>query len=133
VKRARGKARGVRPLTRADVTFVLSCEEEDTPIHGNALASGDDEADERAEREIARDLNMGNLWAWCTVIVTARYTQGGRTFEASDSLGCCSYESEAAFRADGYFDDMCESALQRLNDDIAATAASLPWEVPSAT
>lgn len=43
-----------------------------------------------------------NVWAWAQVEVRASY----RGLEASDYLGCCSYESEEEFKKGGYYDDM---------------------------
>jgi hypothetical protein len=85
---------------------------EDIEIRGNAIASGDDEADEEYALEIERQLDAGNNWAWCFVEVRATHTPTGLT--ASAYLGGCSYKDEADFRAGGYFDDMKDEATAEL-------------------
>jgi hypothetical protein len=109
----------VRTLTEADVTFTVECEPEDIPVEGNALASGDDEADREAEQWVYDQLDAGNEWAWCTVKVTARWGD----FEGVDYLGCCSYRSEEDFAAgDGYLPQMKQEALADLNRRLASVA-----------
>lgn len=111
----------LRKLTPADVTFSISIEGDDTPIRGNALASGDDIEDRECEEQIKKRLNDGDLWAWCTVFVTARWRQ----HEAIETLGCRSYDDEKDFKKGGYYDDMCETALDALNAEIEAEATEL--------
>lgn len=84
------------------VEFEIIQHEEHTPVKGNALASGDDKEDAKQERMILRQLNNGNLWAWCTVEVRGTY----HGITESDFLGCCSYKSEKDFKRGGYYDDM---------------------------
>jgi hypothetical protein len=96
-------------------TFSLDCLDEDVPIRGNLIDSGDSEADAADEQAIVDQLNSGNRWAWCTARVSASYAG----FEATDYLGCCSYGSEAAFRADGYA-DMCLEACRQLAEKLIA-------------
>lgn len=68
---------------------------------------------------VKRGIKSGNVWAWCTVTVTARWLG----HEGSDSLGACSYGSEQEFRRPGgYYDDMVKNALQELRDAIEASA-----------
>lgn len=91
-------------------TVTLRCEPEDVEIEGNASAIGPKE-DAETYAWIRDQLARGNDWAWCHVVVTAEYD--GLT--ASDSLGCCSYESEADFcKPGGYYDDMVSAALDDL-------------------
>lgn len=107
------------------VAFTVTAEREDTPVRGNALASGDDAADRAAEDAILAELNAGNVWAWCTVRVRAEY----RGFVGDDHLGCCSYDSEAAFREPGdYFDDMKKAAFYHLLDAMRDAAKRLGCE-----
>lgn len=64
---------------------------------------------------VEASIKQGNEWAWCWVKVTAKWLG----FEGSDSLGACSYASEADFRRPGgYFDDMRETALRELKGAI---------------
>lgn len=111
-----------RKLTRDEVMFILSIEPEDAPVRGNALASGDDAADRACEDEIIARLDSGDNWAWCTVAVTARWA----SVAATEYLGCCSYADEKDFRQEGgYYEQLCDGALDRLNADIAARAAEI--------
>lgn len=101
--------------------IALHCLPEETPIRGNAMASGDDEADREVEDDILRRLESGEEWAWCTVRVVATY----EGFEGDDYLGCCSYTSEEDFRADAYFDDMVSEARSRLAEELERVAKVL--------
>jgi hypothetical protein len=104
------------------VKFELKCEPEAIPVRGNALASGDDEVDKQCEDKIIADLEAGNEWAWCTVIVEASWAG----FTGWDSLGACSSDNEAAFRVEGgYFRDMVRSAI----DHLLARIRDAGWEV----
>lgn len=111
-----------RKLRAEEVTFTVECLEEEIPVRGNAMASGDDAADREQEEWVFRELDAGNQWAWCTVKVTARWNG----IEGVDYLGCCSYRSEADFRAPGgYLDDLKAEALDALNAKIAETLSTL--------
>jgi hypothetical protein len=132
-KRRRAKARAAsfraskarkepRELTADEVTFTVEAEQEREPVRGNAMASGDDAADKEVEDAIIERLNSGDVWAWASVKVTARW----KGFTGADYLGCCSYEDEASFVAPGgYYDDMKVRALEELNARIAETAGEL--------
>ena len=98
-----------RKLDESLIEYELTCEPEDMPIEGNAMASGDDEEDRKAEQWIKDQLDSGNEWAWCIAKVTARYP--GLPFEGVDYLGACSYRSKEEFMAPGdYYDDMKREA-----------------------
>lgn len=96
-------------------TIEVIAEQDDIPIRGNAMASGDDDVDRKVEDEILARLDGGDVWAWAAVEVRAtlgRYT-------GSDYLGACSYADEADFRANsGYFDGMRGEALKALTASI---------------
>jgi hypothetical protein len=112
----------VRKLVAGEVTFTVEVEAEDMPIRGNALASGDDAVDPAYENGINARLDQGDVWAWCTVWVTASWGD----FTGRANLGCCSYEGEGDFRTGGgYFEGMCADALEELNKEIAATVKGL--------
>ena len=110
----------MRQLPPGEVVFTLECEPEWASIEGNCSAI-DDETDKEVEDWIRDQLSRGNEWAWCSVVVRARWNG----FEGSDCLGRCSYVCEADFRAGGYFDDMKAAALAELNRHIQATAQRL--------
>lgn len=75
----------IRKLTAADVTFEIRIEQDDIPVRGNAMASGDDAADRECEDAILAQLDAGNVEAWCSITVVAKW----RGHEGSDHLGCC--------------------------------------------
>lgn len=105
----------LRQLTEADVEFEVLCEPEDISYVGNCSAI-DEETDRQAENWIAEQLDAGNLWAWCQVIVKACWEE----FEGIATLGGCSYQSEREFcQPGGYYVDLRKEALADLNDRIA--------------
>lgn len=106
---------------RRRAEIELTVEEDSMDVRGNVMVSGDDEADAAAELHVLEQLKSGNVWAWAHVTVTARW----RAFQGLDTLGACSYASEAAFRRDGYFRDMKDRALQELAKEIRARARDL--------
>lgn len=112
----------VRELSANEVAFRIECLPEDVPVEGNALASGDDEADREQEAWILEQLDNGNDWAWCTVRVVASW----HDWEGDSYLSCCSYRSEADFcQEGGYLDDMKSEALAALNASVQASAEAL--------
>ena len=101
--------------------ITLTIEPEDVPIEGNASAI-DEDTDRETVTWIRDQLDRGNEWAWCTVIVRARYAG----LEGGDSLGCCSYESEEAFKVPGgYYDDMVRIALHELAAQLETVDGAL--------
>jgi len=99
-----------------EVEFDLEIMEDDVPVRGNAIVSGDDDLDKEVEDEILERLETGDLWAWCTVKVTAEWeAEDGRIFSGEDYLGGCSYRDEEDFtEPGGYYDDMKEQAYAEL-------------------
>ena len=101
-------------IERKDVYFRIECHPEDVPVRGNAMASGDDDADRAYENEILSRLDAGDEWAWCSVrVVASLETDGGVLLEGDAWLGCCSYRDEADFRSD--LPDLEDEALDNLN------------------
>lgn len=95
----------------ADAEIEIEVRQDDTDLRGNVLASGDDEEDRKAEQEVARRLDAGDVWAWALVRVVAKFDG----FEGDDYLGGCNYASEEDFRTPGgYFDDMRRTAVEAL-------------------
>lgn len=112
----------IHPLTEEDVEFEIECMPEDIEVRGNALASGDDAVDREVEDSIIDRVNREDKWAWCCVKVTAVWN--GHT--GTDYLGCCSYDSEEDFKAEGgYFESMKEEALSNLNSNLESFVISL--------
>ena len=100
-----------------EVTFSIEVEPDETPVRGNACASGDDELDRETEDEITRRVNNGDVWAWACVRVVA--TCEGFRGESS-YLGGCRYKGERDFsEPGGYFDDLCAEARADLETNIA--------------
>lgn len=111
----------IRKLTRDDVKIGVECYPEDADVRGNAMVSGDDEADKKAEDEIIELLESGEVWAWCCVEVAARWG----SFSGHNYLGCCSYRNEGDFREGGYFEQMIQEAIDDLNQQVQATAQEI--------
>lgn len=110
-----------RKLTVKDVEFSLRREPEDIPFVGNCSAI-DEKTDRRAENWIRRQLEAGNCWAWCYVVITAQWNG----FQGRASLGGCSYRSEEEFcRRGGYYDDLKAEALEALNEEVERAANAL--------
>lgn len=85
--------------TIKQVEFAIEALPEYIPIKGYAIASGDPEFDAKVENDIAEQLEI-NIWAWCTVKVTATW----KGLEGTDYLGGCSYKSEKDFMENsGYY------------------------------
>jgi hypothetical protein len=91
-------------------------EEEDIPVKGNVMASGNDEDDHRAEQEVLSQLRSGNIYAWCVMIVTATY----KGFTGKAALGGCSYKSKEDLLQD-QFEAMKKDAIHNLKTSIEAT------------
>ena len=90
------------------LTITVEAVPEDTPVRGNALASGDDALDKKEEDRILADLEW-NEWAWCVAKVTAEF----HGLTATEYIGGCSYESSLDFIYNsGYYDDMVETCLE---------------------
>ncbi len=103
------------------IKIRLDVEQEDLPVRGNALASGDPAEDKRVEDEILRRLRRGEVWAWCWVRVTARVEIEGEVFLGTASLGGCSYENEEDFKAtSGYYEDLKKEAIEDLKTSMSA-------------
>jgi hypothetical protein len=114
-----------RKLTEADVTFTVEVEQDELEIRGNAMASGDDAADRELEDQIISQLDSGNMAAWCTVTVVARWTDpAGDTFEGTDNIGACSFldglHEPVAAQVEGCVDDhgMRQNALVDLQRTV---------------
>lgn len=103
--------------TIEQVTFSLEAEQEDLPVRGYCIASGDEKLDKKVEDEIIRRLDNGDVWAWATVTVTAQW----KGLEGLAYLGGCSYASEDDFKKESlYFDSMKSEAYENLIEQIKA-------------
>ena len=103
-----------RTFNPDEVKFTIKAEQDDLPIRGNAIVSGDDDFDEKVAVEIEKELDEGNVWAWASVTVSASWAG----FTGNDYLGACSYKDEAGFREGGYLPQMLEGALEDLLTEV---------------
>lgn len=78
-----------RKLKADEVTFTVTVEQENIPVRGNCMASGDDAFDRECEDEIIQALDRGDIEAWCYILVTAEW-EGSK---GHGSLGGCSFMS----------------------------------------
>lgn len=105
----------LRSLTKEEVRFETKIYTEDTPLEGNVLASGDDAEDKKAEEDVRQQLQRGNMYAWCYVVVSATWSG----FCGQASLGCCSYRSEEEVHQAVEDHGLKDEALHCLNTIIA--------------
>lgn len=103
----------MREFKADEVTFKLDVEYEDMSIEGNVMASGDDEADKKAEKWVRDELERGNVWAWACVKVTAKWAG----FEGWGVLGGVSCQKAEDFTDDG-MDDLTDQAIKHLISNI---------------
>ena len=105
------------------VVISLSADPDHMPIRGN-FDSGDKVADEKLEDELIKRSENGDVWAWAEVTVRAILITPHpmENIIGEDHLGGCSYESEADFRKDGYYDDMVNEALGKIADQLLGAA-----------
>lgn len=99
---------------------TYACEEE-IPVRGNVIASGDDAADRAAEDEVLRKLEQDGLqhWFMAKVVVSKCGVE-----LAEEYLGCCSYDSFADFLTEnGYHSDMVATAMEAARLKIKELAA----------
>lgn len=98
-------------LDAAGFTVSLEAKQDNLPVRGNAMSSGDDEADAQYEDEIIARLESGDEWAWASVVVYVSH----RDFPGivgKDHLGGCNYKDADDFRqSGGYYEDMLHEAL----------------------
>lgn len=100
-----------------DVTFTLEVEQDDQPVRGNAMVSGEDELDKKYEDEILERLNSGDVWAWASVCVTAHW----KGINGVDCLSGCCYKNEEDFKKEGmYYEQMKKQAYDDLISKIEA-------------
>ena len=113
-----------RTVGRNDVTVRLDAIPDDIPVQGNACDTGDTQFDHQVVHEILMRLHQDDVWAWATVAVSVSWN--GQ--EATEYLGCCSYDDEEAFQQCGYFADMIDAALNQLNQDLQSLYQRLSVE-----
>lgn len=99
-----------------DVTFGFRVKQDEDEIKGNVFDSDDLEEDRKAEEEIIRRIDNGDVWAWCYIVVRAQW----RGIYGADSLGHCSYSGVNEFKADKYktYEEMKINAFENLIEKI---------------
>jgi hypothetical protein len=117
-----------RPITKDELlSITLTAEEEEIPVRGQ-FASDDEAADKELEDSILDRMRHGDEWAWfCAKVEVVWNGYKGQAF-----LGACSYENEADFKKDGYYEDMVEEALEDLNKSLATNFAVLKSRIEMA-
>ena len=104
------------------ITYKLFISQDDIPVRGNAMASGDEAEDKAVEDEILSRLDDGDTWAWASVNVQASVTIDGEEFTGDDYLGGCCYHDTADFiTGNGYYDDMKNESRDALLTAVAET------------
>lgn len=104
----------LRQLREEEVFFTLEVEEDTMEVRGNALCSGDPAVDKAAEDVIVERLRCGDTLAWAWVKVTVTW----RSFQASASLGGCSYNDKQEFLQCDYYKALKEEALSTLQTNL---------------
>ncbi|HEY3525971.1 MAG TPA: hypothetical protein VGK47_07230 [Nitrososphaeraceae archaeon] len=94
-----------------EVDFSIEATEDDIPVRGNAIDTGNKAEDKKIEDKILARLRAGNVWAWCCVKVSASF----KGIESDpEYLGACSYKSEKDFKKGLYYADMRQTAYDNL-------------------
>lgn len=102
----------IRPLTLADLNItVIATDEIDIDIFESLgeCMSRDDIA------ELLEEAQNSNVWKWCAVEVKGDYKG---IVIASDYLGGCSYASEEDFKSNGYYEQMRDTVLQEIQEQV---------------
>jgi hypothetical protein len=110
-------------IKEKDCNVEIIVKPENIPVHGNVIDSGDRAFDKKVEDEILARLDRGDPWAWAYVRVRVSLPDHPQFF-GEDTLGGCSYKSEAQFLRDAYFKDMKRIALDELREKVAEAARS---------
>lgn len=95
-----------------EIEYTIETRPSDIEIEGNASAI-DEETDRATYDWICDQLERGNEWAWCDVIVTAEY----RDHKGYASLGCVSTSGEEAFKR-SHYEDMQWEAREHLSSTL---------------
>ena len=71
-------------------TIKIGIYDEEIPVRGNYIVSGDDELDKKEEDQLIEELNNGDFFKWCFLEVTARVG----AIEGSNYLGCVTLDEK---------------------------------------
>jgi hypothetical protein len=122
----------------APLKYSLEVSQDETPVRGNAMASGDADDDREVEDAILNRLDGGDVWAWAFVTVAARLPAGPKQpdWVGKASLGGCSYKDEEEFRRDDYCSQLEHEAFEDLLRNVrfakkrGEAASALLAEIP---
>ena len=108
----------MRELTKDECEFTLTVESDDTPIRGNCSAI-DEETDRENEQWVIDQLNSGNDYAWCEIIVTCKPKHEKLNhYKGIDSLWGISARNYKEIEELARDHGMESEALAYLNDNI---------------
>ena len=99
----------------SDCEFSWEFSAEEIPVEGNASAI-DPVTDARVENRIRRELELGNNYAWCRVIVTARWGEHAG-HAATGTLSYWGKNAEKKLRRD-LEDVLTDEAYENLCENI---------------
>lgn len=106
----------IRMLRPDEVKFSVSMTEETDPPDEKMIE------DAECRKWIRDQLDSGNQWAWCMVVVRAQWNK----FQGEATLGCCSYKSQEDFvQNSGYYEDLCMEAMNDLQESLEKIAGRL--------
>jgi hypothetical protein len=113
---------GIRKVRADEVEFDYDVSEDGDDVRGNVMASGDDEADAKAENEVIVRLAQGDIWAWCSIKTTATWTApNGTKLVGTLWVGGHSFKDREQFESGDELRDYRVEALDDLNTRIRDT------------
>lgn len=95
---------------KKQVRITVEAREDETPVRGNVLVSGNDAEDKEAEDLTLERLDRGDIWAWALVCVKGTF----KGLEYETYLGGCNYRDELDFKSCGYYADMVAEVVDQL-------------------
>jgi hypothetical protein len=109
-----------------NIKYELFVEQDDNPVRGNAMVSGDDAFDKEVEDNILKRLDDGDVWAWAQVGVVAEVEdETGWTWRGPAAwLGGVSVKDEKDFvEGDSdYYEQLKADALDNLKEYLIEVA-----------
>ena len=110
--------RAIAKRIAAMATITVTADQDDTPVRGNAMDSGDAVFDKQCEDEIIARLEH-DVWAWASVTVIVKLKLKTSVFEERDYLGAvCCYKDKEEFLAGEDYQDMVSNASTTLAERL---------------
>jgi hypothetical protein len=97
-----------------EMRITTHVEQDDIPVQGNLIASGDEAFDKQCEDEALTRLAKGDEWAWASVEVRAQVGE----FIGRDTLGGCSFKDFNEFKTSGIWSEMVSNAIEDLKKNM---------------